>query len=85
MPRSGTDQSSSQSGFSPQANESGCLLLNENGLPVYRRVLGTDGDVADCDNIKSAYERVCRKLDIKPKPLMLLRKTAASKLEEHDA
>jgi integrase len=84
VPRSGTDQANSNSNHGPNANGSGCLLLNENGRPVYRRALRTDGDVADCDNIKSAYERVCRKLDIKPKPLMLLRKTAASKLEEHD-
>ena len=60
-------------------------LVNQNGGPLRRREFTPDGRHKHCDNIKSAYERLCRKLGTKPRPLKLLRKTAASKLEDHDS
>lgn len=59
-----------------RAEDSKHALVNANGEKLVRE--GRN------DNIKSAYSRVCRKLKIDTKPLMLLRKTAATKLEEHD-
>jgi integrase len=72
----------------PQAD---LLLINENGLSLYRRTIDADGKPHDVDNIKSAFERVCDKLrrqgklNGKPKSLDKLRKTGSSKLEEHES
>ena len=63
--------------------DSSVVLLNKKGgsLKTERIVAGR---LKKVDDIRSAYARVVRKLKIKqPKPLKLIRKTAASKLEEH--
>lgn len=60
-------------------------LTNENGAPLYRRPVNGDGSVGLTDNIKKAYERVCKKLKFRTTPLMHLRKTSPSLLEKHDS
>jgi integrase len=56
-------------------------LLNENGKPLRREWIGTDGKVKRTNNIRTAYARLTGKLKIKPsKPLQLLRKTGATLL-----
>jgi integrase len=61
------------------------VLTNENGSALYRRPVNEDGSVGLTDNIKKAYERVCKKLKFKTTPLMYLRKTSATLLETHDS
>jgi integrase len=56
-------------------------LLNEDGKPLKREWIGTDNKMKKTDNIRTAYERLVKKLGIKhPKPLKLLRKTGATLL-----
>lgn len=60
------------------------VILNQNGSPVYRRPVKEDGKVGNTDNIKKGYERACKKLGVKkPKPLMCLRKSSPTLLEDH--
>ena len=68
-------------------------LTNRNGTPLKTEEI-VKGKVKKIDNIRSAFNRVVRKLADKDKttdpvkidkPLKLLRKTAASKLAEHEA
>jgi len=57
------------------------VFLNENGQPLKTERI-EDGKYKKSDNISSAYFRICRKLKItKPKPLKLLRKTSATRLD----
>jgi len=61
------------------------VLLTENGTPLVVRELLPSGKVGKNDNVRKAYERLCRNLGIaKPKPLKLLRKTSATLLETHE-
>lgn len=61
------------------------VFMNKNGSPIYRRPVKADGKVGNVDNIKKAYERLCKKLKIDDrKPLMCLRKTSATLLETHE-
>lgn len=57
------------------------LLTNTTGEPVVVRKV-KDGKLATNDNVRSAFERATRKLEIK-KSFKVLRKTAASKLESN--
>jgi len=58
------------------------LIVTSKGGPLVAKKLdGTKGK--KCDNIKSAYIRLANRLDVPPKPLMLIRKTSASMLGEH--
>ena len=65
------------------------VLTNGNGLPLRQREFKEDGRARNIDNIRSSYFRLCERL--KPhgaektviRPLKLLRKTAASMLENH--
>jgi len=58
------------------------VLLTEKGQPLKPEGL-VDGEYKKCDNIRSAYLRVVRKLKIEnPKPLKRIRKTSASLLAE---
>ena len=59
------------------------VLINENGSPLRQRGFRADGTTHNLDNVKKAYQRVCDKLGVPCKPLKLLRKTGASKLDEH--
>lgn len=58
------------------------VLVNSNGLPLKRETL-EGGKYKKIDNISGAYRRVADKLAIQ-KPFKLIRKTGASKLEEHE-
>ena len=58
------------------------VLLNRNGAPLWKEV-EKDGKIFRVSNIKCNFFRLQKKTSIK-KSLKLLRKTAASKLEEHE-
>ncbi len=60
-------------------------LTNEDGGILWQEKITDKSGYAKLDNIKCMYERYCKTLEIKLKPLKLLRKTGASKLEEHEA
>ena len=65
--------------------EGDLVLVNAKGGPLKFETI-VDGKVKKTDNIRSAYERLLRKLKIKGKdrkPLKLIRKTSSSKLAEH--
>ena len=65
-----------------RSNDPERVLINENGKPlVFSTVV--DGELKRCDNIRLAYMRVCKRLQIKPKLLKLLRKTGATALANH--
>jgi integrase len=65
-------------------NKTGPLvLLNEDGKPLKQQHI-KDGINRKIDNIRTAYGRLTKKMQIKnPKPLKLIRKTAASTLDGH--
>lgn len=67
-----------------RSNHAELALTNQNGLALKRDSLGQDGKYKRTCNITSAYWRLAKPLGIKSPP-KLLRKTAASKLGEHDA
>lgn len=58
------------------------VLLNERGSPLWTEKEGTNGWVIRNSNIRCAFSRLQKKTEI-TKPLKLLRKTSATKLEEH--
>jgi integrase len=62
------------------------VLVNQRGGPLRQREFKADGKTArNIDNIRSAYHRLCQRLkpDGTERHLKLLRKTAASALEDH--
>jgi integrase len=76
-----------------RSNDPKLALTNRNGTPLKTEEI-INGKVKKIDNIRSAFNRVVRKLADKnkttdpvaiEKPLKILRKTAASKLAEHEA
>lgn len=58
------------------------VLLTKSGRPYVRAEL-VDGKLVRADDFQSLYTRLSKKLGFK-KPMKLLRKTAASKLESHE-
>jgi len=58
------------------------VLVNRNGLPLVRRV-ELNGKVQRIDNIRTAYRRWIRNVDVQ-QPIKALRATGASTLREHD-
>lgn len=68
-----------------RSNDRHRVLLTENHTPLVVREMTDSGKVGKIDNIQKAYDSLCKRLKIeKKKPLKLLRKTSASKLEEHE-
>ncbi|WP_404309392.1 hypothetical protein [Neorhodopirellula lusitana] len=63
------------------------LLCNEVGGPLKSTTINADGEVKTIDNIKTAYDRLRRKMRKKDaevkKPLKVFRSTASSKLESN--
>ena len=55
----------------------GRILLNESGRPLWYEELSEDGKYKKNDNVRSAFDRLRRKLKIE-KPLISLKKTSAS-------
>lgn len=62
-----------------RAKNSELVLLNEKGGSLLTEKDSDDGRYQKNDNIKTAYSRLCRKLNLRY-PFKLLRKTAASEL-----
>ena len=61
----------------------GLALLNSNGSPLWTETLGNDGKYKKTDNVKNAFDRLCKKTGIK-KPLKSLKKTSASLLRDNE-
>jgi len=64
-----------------RSDDPGLALLNKDGRPLKRETI--EGKYNKKDNIGNSYRRVAEKLSIS-KPFKLIRKTGASKLEEHE-
>ncbi len=62
--------------------DSGRALLNSKGDPLWYSEVGDDNRLKRNDNVRSAFERLKRKTDIK-KPQKSLKKTSASSLRNH--
>ena len=60
-----------------RSNHPTFVLVNENGDPL-RVFADDDGNAKNKDNVRSAYERLCRKLQFKGKTLKHLRKTSST-------
>lgn len=58
-------------------------LLNSNGDPLWVDHIDEDGKYSKSDNIKNAFARLTRKLEIR-KPLKSLKKTLSSKLRDSE-
>lgn len=65
-----------------RSNHRELVLLNYNGTPLWKEI-EKDGKIFRVSNIKCSFFRLQKKTKIK-KSLKLLRKTAASTLEEHE-
>jgi integrase len=63
-------------------NETGRVLLNEKGNPLWFEEVAEGGKLKKNDNVKSAFDRLKRKTGI-DKPLKSLKKTSASMLRNH--
>lgn len=61
-------------------------LLNNDGLPLWRQYKDDNGKYQKSDAIKNLYSRLQKKLPkkSKKKPFKTFRKTASTRLEEHD-
>lgn len=73
-----------------KSNDKVRVFINENGNPVYRKDLKEGGNVGNTNNIAKGWERLIKKLKNQKlltttKPMILLRKTGPSKLEEHES
>jgi integrase len=62
-------------------NETRLLVTAKKGPLVSKGLNGED--FAKCDNIKSAYVRLTKRLGVQARPMMLIRKTSASLLGRH--
>jgi integrase len=58
------------------------VLLNSNGIPIWSEQIDKDGKYKKSDNVKNAFDRLRKKLNIK-KPLKSLKKTSASLLRDN--
>ena len=65
-----------------QSDHPELVLVNEKGQPLRQEAYG-DGKYKRTDNVNSAYRRLAKKVKFW-KPFKLIRKTGASKLEEHE-
>lgn len=61
----------------------GQVLRNENGSALCTEMLGENGKYKKTDNVKNAFDRLCKKTGIK-KPLKSLKKTSASLLRDNE-
>ena len=70
---------------SPGAEQRGQrpVLQNANGSPLRTEMMGEDGKYKKTDNVKNAFDRLCKKTGIK-KPLKSLKKTSASLLRDNE-
>ncbi len=62
---------------------SGRVLRNANGSELCTEMLGEAGKYKKSDNVKNAFDRLCKKTGIK-KPLKSLKKTSASLLRDNE-
>lgn len=66
------------------SRSSGCVLLNEGGRPLWSEEILDDGKYRKNDNVRNAFGRLARKLEI-AKPLKSLKKTSATKIRGHQS
>lgn len=64
-------------------NSIGRVLVNANGAPLCTERVGDDGKFKRTDNIKNAFDRLKKKIDLS-KPLKSLKKTSASLLRGNE-
>jgi integrase len=62
--------------------QSGPVLLNDEGKPLYQSAVKADGGWSRIDNVRRAFERLPAKTGIK-KPLKSLKKTVASMIRDN--
>lgn len=59
------------------------VLLNENGSPLRVESLREDGKMGKTDNVRNAFNRLCRKLKLKGLTFKALKKTSATLLRDN--
>ncbi len=64
-------------------NDGDRALVNGNGTPLWSEQLDAEGNYGKCDNIRTAFFRLTKKLGI-TKPLKSLKKTSSSKLRDNE-